>query len=86
MIYLIYGAGGMLVVLTAFFLGSLLGWKLREAFVAYHRRSAAQEVTQEQWRELAAQQQAFEEMLRYNQDTAYGITGSVEVMGGSEGQ
>ena len=86
MVYLMYGAGGMLAVLAVFFLGGLLGWKLREAFVKYRRRSAAQEATQEQRRELAAQQQAFEEMLRYNQDTAYGITGGVEVLRGGEGQ
>lgn len=84
MIYLMYGAGGTLAVLAVFFLGGFLGWKLRAACSQYRTTREAQEVTQEQRRELAAQQQAFEEMLRYNQDTAYGIGAGVELLGGGE--
>ena len=86
MIYLMYGAGGMLVILTVFFFGGFLGWKACEGVGKYNRKRTAQEATQEQRRELAAQQQAFEEMLRYNQDTAYGIGAGVEVLRGDEGQ
>ena len=86
MIYLMYGAGGMLVILTVFFFSGFLGWKACEGVGKYSRKRTAQEVTQEQRRELAAQQQAFEEMLRYNQDTAYGIGAGVEVLRGDEGQ
>lgn len=84
MIYLMYGVGGTLAVLAVFFLGGFLGWKLRETFSQYRTTKAGQEITQEQRRELAAQQQAFEEMLRYNQDTAYGIGAGVELLGGGE--
>lgn len=86
MIYLMYGAGGTLAVLAVFFLGGFLGWKLRATCSQYRVTKEAQEVTQEQRRELAAQQQAFEEMLRYNQDTAYGIGAGVELLGGGERQ
>ena len=86
MIYLMYGAGGMLAILAVFLLGGFLGWKLRESFSRYRTTKEVQEITREQRRELAAQQQAFEEMLRYNQDTAYGIGAGVELLGGDERQ
>lgn len=86
MVYLMYGAGGTLAVLAVFFLGGFLGWKLRETFSHYRTAKEAQEISQEQRRELAAQQQAFEQMLHYNQDTAYGIGAGVELLGGDDGQ
>ena len=86
MLYLMYGAGGTLVILAVFLLGGFLGWKLRETVWRYRTTKEVQEVTQEQRREMAAQQQAFEEMLRYNQDTAYGIGAGVELLGGDERQ
>ena len=73
MISLIYGALGMLTVLGLLFVGAFLGWKFTRYFDRCQRERGAEEITQEQRRQLAAQQQAFEEMLRYNQDTAYGM-------------
>lgn len=73
MSYLVYGAGGMLAVLMLLAAGAFLGWRASDAFGKYSARRAAEEATEEQLRQLAAQQQAFESMLSYNQNTAYGL-------------
>lgn len=75
MIYLFYGAVGTLAVLGLLACGFLIGWKANTAFVRHSRRRAEEEITEEQKREFAAQQQAFESMLSYNIDTAYGMGG-----------
>lgn len=85
MMYLVYGVGGMLGVLVLLVLGGYCGWKAHEMFRHYSRRKSAEEWTQEQNRQLVAQQQAFEEMLRYNQDTAYGMA-SMDVLQGGEAE
>ena len=84
MIYLVYGAGGMLLVLVLLFLGVFLGWKFKEACEKYGRKSETEEIGQEQRRQLLAQQQAFEEMLHYNQDTAYGVAAGLDAMQGGD--
>ena len=84
MMSLIYGAAGMLAVLGLLAVGVFLGWKATRMFDRYRTKRAEEEITQEQRRQLAAQQQAFEEMLRYNQDTAYGLTGVSTMQGGDE--
>lgn len=85
MMYLIYGVGGMLAVLVLLVLGGYCGWKANEMFRHYSRRKTVEEWTQEQNRQLVAQQQAFEEMLRYNQDTAYGMA-NMDVLQGGEAE
>lgn len=83
MSYLVYGAAGMLAVLMLLAAGAFLGWRANDACGRYSARRAAEEATEEQLRQLAAQQQAFESMLGYNQDTAYGLeSGLTGVEGG----
>lgn len=77
MIYLIYGAVGTLAVLGLLAGGFFIGWKANTAFVKNSRQRAAEEATEEQKRAVLAQQQAFENMLSYNVDTAYGLGGAV---------
>ena len=84
MMSLIYGAVGMLAVLVLLAVGGFLGWKATRMFDRYRRERAEEEITQEQRRQLVAQQQAFEEMLRYNQDTAYGMAAGFGAMQGGE--
>lgn len=85
MIYLLYGAVGVLAVLMLLLTGGFLGWKINDALRKYHGKRAAEEITQQQRRQLVAQQKAFEEMLGYNQDTAYGMAAGLEaIQGGDE--
>lgn len=85
MIYLVYGAGGVLAVIVLLAMGAFFGWRANDAFGRYRARRAAEEATEEQRRQLAAQQQAFESMLSYNQDTAYGLNAGLGAAEGGEG-
>lgn len=76
MMYLVYGAVGTLAVLSLLSLGFFIGWKANDAFVKQSRLRAAEEATEDQKRMLLAQQQAFESMLNYNIETAYGMGGA----------
>ena len=78
MINFLIGAAGMLAVLGLLVLGAFFGWKAKERFQA----KAVQEVSEAERRRFEAEQQAFESMLNYNADTAYGLTGGVENMQG----
>ncbi len=73
MMYLIYGAVGMLAVLVLLACGFFAGWYANHAFVRYSRKHQVEMATHEEQMQLMAQQRAFESMLNYNQDTAYGI-------------
>lgn len=75
MIYLLYGAGGTLAVLGLLACGFFIGWRSNDAFSRHSRQRAAEEATEEQRRQLMAQQQAFEDMLGYNAETAYNMGG-----------
>ena len=83
MIYLLYGAAGVLLVLALLATGALVGWKANNAVSRYSKKRAAEELTEEQRRQFVAQQQAFEDMLHYNQDTAYGTNRPLSSMGGA---
>ena len=78
MINFLLGAAGMLAVLGLLILGAFFGWKARELFQV----NAVQEVSEAERRRFEAEQQAFESMLNYNADTAYGLTGGVENLQG----
>ena len=80
--YLVYGALGTLAVLALLTLGCFIGWKANTAFRQHSTRVAAEEASEEERRQLQAEQRAFENMLNYNQDTAYGLNKGLEEMVG----
>lgn len=80
--YLIYGALGTLAVLALLALGVFIGWKANTSFRTHSTRAAAEEASEEELRQLKAEQKAFESMLNYNQDTAYGMSKTLEEMVG----
>lgn len=80
MLYALYGAVGITAVLLLLALGCAIGWKLRKAWEAHTRRAVADEASEEERRAMKAEQQAFESMLNYNMDTAYGLNMSLEEM------
>ncbi|MBR3704472.1 MAG: hypothetical protein IKM11_03170 [Oscillospiraceae bacterium] len=73
MINLIYGALGALAVISLLLAGGAIGWTACRTFDRWGRKAAAQEATDEQRRRMVEQQEAFEQMLRYDRDTAYAI-------------
>ena len=85
MIYVLYGALGVLAVLGLLVLGAFLGWRGHGAWLEHTRRSARQEATEEERRALIADQRAFENMLSYNTDTAYGLVPDLDELVRGEG-
>ena len=81
MTYFLLGAAGTLAVLGLVSLGAFCGWKAREQF----QQKSVQEVREEERRRIEEEQRAFGEMLGYNIETAYGMTGGVENLFGGEG-
>lgn len=81
MIEICCGAVGALAVLGAFLLGAAVGKKYCEAPV---RGSAGCEESEEEKRLLLEEQQAFENMLHYNMDTAYGLGDGGDGLAGGE--
>lgn len=73
MIYVLYGAGGMLLALALLAAGAVAGWKGRIAWKERTRQAAAKETTEEEKRQLEEEQKAFRGMLNYNAETAYQI-------------
>ena len=81
----IFGAVGAVTVVALIALGVFIGWKANNAFRAHSNRVAAEEASEEERRQLIADQRAFESMLSYNQDTAYGLNkGLSEMVGDGE--
>ena len=78
MMYVLYGAAGMLLVLALVAGGFAAGWQARKAWQAHTRKAADHEATEEERRAILAQQKAFESMLNYNAETAYGMAGGME--------
>lgn len=75
MIYILYGAGGILAVLGLLALGMLIGWKGNNAFQKYNRQKIEEEATEEQKRRERAAQAFFDDMLSYNAEQAYNVGG-----------
>lgn len=84
--YVIYGALGVLAVLGLLALGVFIGWKANSAFRAHSAKVAVQEASEEERRQLVAQQRAFESMLNYNVEAAYGMTKPLEELAGGDSE
>ena len=80
--YLIFGALGTLAVLALLALGVFIGWKANNSFRTHSTRVAAEEASEEERRQLLAEQKAFESMLNYNPETAYGMNKGLDEMEG----
>ena len=72
MAYVLYGAGGVLLALALLATGAVLGWRAKGAWIEHTHRAVAEEVSEEEKRKAKAEQQAFESMINYNVDIAYG--------------
>ena len=82
MVNIILGAVGALAVMLLIALGVFIGWNANNAFRSHSNKVAAEEASEEERRQLLADQRAFEAMLNYNQDTAYGMHKGLDEMAG----
>lgn len=80
MLYIAYGALGVIAVLVLLGIGAVLGWTLKSTYDAHTRKVAEDTRTDEQKRQFKEDQEAFEAMMHYNTDIAYGLDNSLEKM------
>ena len=69
----ILGALGVLLVLLLLAIGFFMGWRARVLWVRHTHRAVAEELTEQEKRALKAEQKAFDGLLNYNMETAYGM-------------
>lgn len=75
---MIYGAAGVLSVLLLLFIGAFIGWKVRIAYEKHNRKVLVEQLSEEERSRLIEDQRAFEDMLHYNIDMAYGTPQSLK--------
>ena len=73
MAYVLYGAGGVLLALALLVVGAVAGWKSHIAWQEHTRQAVVKEATEEEKRQLKAEQEAFYSLLNYNAEMAYQI-------------
>lgn len=66
---MLYGALGALATLLVLSAGICIGWMLH----GRHAKPKAPPVEEQELRRMAAEQNAFRELMHYSADTAYGI-------------
>ena len=84
MTYVFYGALGMLCVLGLLAGGVAIGWKARGTWLEHTRKAIAEELTEEERRVALETQQAFETVLNYNIEQAYGMHKSLDELARSD--
>jgi hypothetical protein len=74
----ILGAVGVLAVLALLALGAALGWRARSFWMRHIAQAQQQELTEQEKRAFQAQQRAFDELMGYSADIAYGMDKSLD--------
>ena len=82
MIWFFYGALGALVVLALLGAGFTAGWTVRRLWGERGCAGGKDEDGEGERLAALAEQAAFEGMLHYNTDTAYGVVSPCELVGG----
>lgn len=73
MVYIIYGAVGVLLAVAVCAVCVYLGWRAHAKFVERTRVAEAKELGEQERARLIEQQQAFRSMMDYSSDVAYGL-------------
>lgn len=76
MTYFIYGVLGMLFTVALFSGGVFLGWHLRIRYTDKTKLAAHEELTEQQKREAKEAAKAFDQLVNYNPEIAYGLRSS----------
>lgn len=86
MMNFIFGALGVLLVLGLLALGFFMGWKARILWRTHTTRAVKQELTEQERLAFEAQQKAFDDLLSYNVETAYGMNKGLNEAYGEGGE
>lgn len=83
--YVIFGAVGVVAVLLLLISGAILGWKLHKAYQKHNTRVVQESISEEQLHQLQEEQRAFDAMLNYTPEMAYGLRTSLADYARKEG-
>lgn len=75
MLYVAYGALGVLVVLGLLSAGFFIGWRSRVLWMKHTTRAVRQELSEQEKQAFEAQRKAFDGLMGYNAEVAYGLAG-----------
>ena len=78
MLNIVYGAVGVIAVLLLLLTGAIIGWRLHVAYLKHNTRVVRQELTEEERQKFRADQAAWEAMMNYSTEAAYGMQRSLE--------
>ena len=78
MLYVAYGALGVLAVLGLLGLGFLFGWRGHVMWLKHTTSAVRQELSEQEKQVLEAQRKAFDGLMGYNAEVAYGLAGAPE--------
>jgi hypothetical protein len=71
--HIVYGAVGVIAVLLLLFTGAIIGWKLHISYIQHNHRVIREELTEEKKQKFLADQEAFDAMINYSPEMAYGL-------------
>lgn len=84
MINVLLGALGVLLVLGLLALGFFMGWRGHVLWLRHTRTAVTQELSEKEKQAFEAEQRAFEGLMNYNADTAYGRNKSLDELAREE--
>ena len=73
MIYVVYGALGVLFALGLLALGFFIGWRSHVLWLKHTNRAVRQELSEQEKQAFEAQRKAFDGLMGYSADVAYGM-------------
>lgn len=86
MLNILFGALGVLLVLGLLALGFFMGWRARIMWLSHTTRAVKQEISEKERLAFEAQQKAFDDLLSYNTETAYGMNVDLNAVYGEDGE
>lgn len=86
MLNVLYGALGVLLVLGLLVLGFFMGWRARILWLTHTSRAVNREINEKERLAFEAQQRAFDDLLSYNTETAYGMNANINDIYGEGGE
>ena len=73
MVYVTYGALGVLIVLGLLSAGFFIGWRSHIMWLKHTTKAVRQELSEQEKQAFEAQRKAFDGLMAYNADVAYGM-------------
>lgn len=86
MVNILLGALGVLIVLGLLALGFFMGWRGHILWRTHTGNAVKEEISEKERLAFEAQQKAFDDLMSYNTETAYGMNASLNDVYGEGGE